>query len=567
MDASAQRSPREPETRRLPDWLVVTVVLLSAAPGLLILAGVDLGVDADTGDSQFVHVGDRMRLHLLLQGSFLHTILEWSCVSIGVLYAAFCLLDYRLREDRTVLVLGFALLCAAVTDAFHILAADRVFLHVSDNAQFIPLTWALSRMVNALVLACGMGLILWVRREDANRNRYIWVFGATALLLAFVSSWISAVSSSLPVVQFEDTLVKRPYDLMPLLLYALLLPALGRTLDRAEHNYISHSLLLALVPAVMTQVHMAFGSTSLFDAHFNAGHFLKAVSYLVPFCGLYAEYGHMASKLRLREAALADQASVLAQANKRLYREISEREQAEKSLRQHAEQLRVNNEELEQFAFIASHDLREPLRKILIFTSRLERSPLINEDTRVREMVDTVASASQRMMELLESLQRYSQFSGQAAVRTDVALADLIQEVVNMLSPLVEESGARLVVERLPTLRNVDAEQMQHLFQHLLQNALTYITEEDVPEVRISELPGATPGMTSICVEDNGPGIDPRYQEKVFQIFQRLERDPNSSSTGVGLTLCRRICHRHGGDLRLESTVGSGSRFIVELPQ
>ncbi len=557
-----------PETRRLSEALVYAIVALSAAPGLLILFGVNLGVTGTGADVLYVPAADTTQLHQLLRGSFLHTLLEWSGVIIGIIYATFCLLDYRLRADRAVLVMGVALLCAAVTDAFHTLAADRLILHVSDNANFIPFTWALSRMTNVLVLTFGISIGLFLLKNVSGRGsvRLIWAFAILALFVAIASIWYSATTAELTDVQLRQGLIKRPFDLLPLFFYAGLLPVLAWKLDQRQQSFITHSMLLSLIPAIMTQIHMAFGSAALFDAHFNAAHFLKMVSYMVPLIGLYAEYSQMVSNLKKRESSLEEQATILAHANKRLFREISERERTEAKLSQHAEHLRMNNEELEQFAFIASHDLREPLRKILIFTSRLERSALINEDPKVRELVDNVSSASQRMMGLLESLQHYTQISGGDNARDELVLRELLEELRDELADRIRNSQAEIIIGKLPVLQHVDAGQMRHLFRHLLENALTHTVEGRAPVIHVDSLPHQDSDRVRICVADNGPGIDPQFHEKVFQIFQRLKRDHSIRSTGVGLTLCRRICHRHKGELFLESEIDKGCRFIIELP-
>ncbi len=551
---------------RLPESFVLLVFLVSALPGIAILAGLDFGVSTPAGAPLYVPLSDSVQLHTALRGSFLHTLLEWSAVMIALIYLVFSVLDYRLRRDRVALVVGVTLLCAATNDIFHTLAADRLILHVTNNAAFIPFTWGMSRIGSVLVLTFGLGLLL-LQRDPAGSARPVILFGLLAVLFSLLVSWSSVGALTLPQAQLDESWIRRPFDLLPLFFFLLPIPILARKVDQRTANYVTHALLLSLIPAGMTQVHMAFGSQQLFDAHFNAGHFLKAFSYLVPLIGLFAEYGAVAGKLKDREKALAEQASILANSNRRLYREIQEREHAQAQLRQHADRLRMSNEELEQFAFIASHDLREPLRKILIYSSRLERNPLVSEDPSVRGIVESMAAAGRRMMGLLESLQQYTAISGQDELREEVALDEIMHEISQALAPLVERTGARLVIDRLPTLQQSNRAQMLNLFQHLLENALTFVREDVVPEVRVRLLSAPDAEKVEICVEDNGPGIDPRFQEKVFQIFQRLDPERSRQSTGVGLTLCRRICHRHAGELSLQSEPGHGCRFLVELPR
>jgi PAS domain S-box-containing protein len=242
-----------------------------------------------------------------------------------------------------------------------------------------------------------------------------------------------------------------------------------------------------------------------------------------------------------------------------------DRVMAEKSLAQYAKRLKQSNQELEQFAFIASHDLQEPLRKVLIFSEHLKSiaEGLANEEalddlTRIRKSV-------QRMQCLIDDLLNLSRVTRRGKPFQQIDLATVIREVLADLSYLSKGLGARITVDKMPELE-ADPQQMHQLFFQLLENAIKFHRPGVPPEIRIAFKPLPDEQACRITVADNGMGIKPEYSDKIFSAFARLHHEKDIEGTGIGLALAQKIVERHQGSIRVESRLGEGSVFTVTLP-
>jgi PAS domain S-box-containing protein len=250
-----------------------------------------------------------------------------------------------------------------------------------------------------------------------------------------------------------------------------------------------------------------------------------------------------------------------------LMRDITERHKSEEKIRSYAESLERSNRELEDFAYVASHDLQEPLRKIQAFGSRLETLLSPSLDDRGRDYLHRMESASERMQALINDLLTFSRVATKAAPPVLTDLNALISEVLSDLEVLVEQTRGTLQVAPLMALP-VDASQMRQVFQNLIGNALKFTHPERLPLVRISGAVVTEPlaPVYEICVEDNGIGFEERHAERIFQIFQRLHSRTEYAGTGIGLAICRKIIERHGGTLTAKGCLDVGSTFIIRLP-
>lgn len=257
-----------------------------------------------------------------------------------------------------------------------------------------------------------------------------------------------------------------------------------------------------------------------------------------------------AARIEASNAALGERAGQLAAANAQLERVNAE--------------LARSNAELERFASVASHDLKEPLRKVQMFSERIEHHDGGVLSDRSRDYLARMGSASLRMQDLIDGLLVYSRVTMKPGPMREVDLGAIAREVVEDLHAAVAEAGARVVVGELPTVA-ADALQMRQLLQNLIANGLKFRREGVVPEIRVA---GAVEGeVVVLTVADNGIGVDPASAERVFGIFERLHRRADYPGTGIGLALCRRIAERHGGSITLRSTPGKGSEFEVTLPR
>ena len=242
-------------------------------------------------------------------------------------------------------------------------------------------------------------------------------------------------------------------------------------------------------------------------------------------------------------------------------RDISVRKAAERHLLQTVEELNRSNEELGQFAYIASHDLQEPLRMVASYTQLLSRRYQGRLDTDADEFIAFAVDGASRMQRLIDDLLAYSRVGTKGQDPQPTSSEDALQQALLNLRGAIEESGALVTHDPLPTAL-ADETQLIQLFQNLVGNAIKY-QKPGVPKVHIAARNSAKKWIFS--VSDNGLGIDPQYFDKIFGVFQRLHGRDEFAGTGIGLAICKKIVERHGGTISVESEPGKGSTFRFAL--
>lgn len=233
-------------------------------------------------------------------------------------------------------------------------------------------------------------------------------------------------------------------------------------------------------------------------------------------------------------------------------------------LKQQRAELQRSNTALDEYASLASHDLQEPLRKILSFGERLATSAAPVFDAAQRDLLVRMMSAAGRMRMLIDDLLMYSKVTTRVArfARTD--LGRVAREVVTDLETSIADAGARVEIGELPVI-DADSLEMRQLLQNLIGNAIKYRRSGGTPVITLEAERAAGP-VCSIRVRDNGIGFKQEYAEKVFKMFERLHNRTQYGGSGIGLAVCRRIAERHGGSIAATSTIGEGSTFTVDLP-
>lgn len=245
-------------------------------------------------------------------------------------------------------------------------------------------------------------------------------------------------------------------------------------------------------------------------------------------------------------------------------RDITERKRADEERQRHVNDLARSNHELERFAYVASHDLMEPLRMVGSYTQLLERRYKARLDDDAREFIGFIVSGAQRMRSLLDDLLAYARVGRLQRKLRDIAMDDVLDDVLANLKVLIAEKGATIEREPLPVVR-CDRNEVMQLLQNLVGNALKFQDAGRAPVVRLAAAPNET-GWT-FSIEDNGIGIAPEYFERIFIIFQRLHARDTYSGTGIGLAICKKIVESHGGRIWVDSRSDAGTTFHFTLPR
>ena len=257
--------------------------------------------------------------------------------------------------------------------------------------------------------------------------------------------------------------------------------------------------------------------------------------------------------------------------------DVTERKQVEQAIRQYAQKLERSNRDLEDFAFIASHDLQEPLRKVQSFGKILCESDSFFLGEEGRDYVRRMQSAASRMEKMIQDLLAYSRISTKTEPFKQVDLNKICRNVLTDLETRVEQTEGQVEVSDLPTIE-ADPSQMRQLFQNLLSNALKFHKPDTPPHVKVFAHPPQSPAARSgnsalfpsefieLVVEDDGIGFNMEHVERIFQPFQRLHGRSEYEGSGVGLSICRKIVERHNGKIDVQSAPDAGATFVISLP-
>jgi light-regulated signal transduction histidine kinase (bacteriophytochrome) len=255
--------------------------------------------------------------------------------------------------------------------------------------------------------------------------------------------------------------------------------------------------------------------------------------------------------------------SKVEQANVELRREVAERRQAELALMLKTVELGRSNAELEQFAYVASHDLQEPLRMVSSYVQLFEKRYRGQVDEQADRYIHFAVEGARRMQLLIGGLLEYSRMGRQDTEPTEVSADSALEQALANLRPAIEEAGVTVVCDPLPVVI-ADLAQLVQVFQNLIGNAIKFRRRDCPTRIEVTVDRDAEPPVFS--VRDNGIGIAPEYTDRIFVIFQRLHTRAEYPGTGIGLSICKKVLERNGGRIWVESQVGAGSSFHFTLP-
>lgn len=263
------------------------------------------------------------------------------------------------------------------------------------------------------------------------------------------------------------------------------------------------------------------------------------------------------------DARVQERTRDLMEANKSLQCEIAERKRVEADLKRAVDDLEHSNKELEQFAYVASHDLQEPLRTVSSYVELLAMRYKGKLDENADKYIEFAVEGTNRMSTLISDLLTYSRVGTRGLAFEKIEMASALQEAINNLKKTIQENEAEITHDELPVVIG-DRMQLVQLLQNLAANAIKFRKKETHPQIHVSARRRNLEWIFG--VHDNGIGIEPRFFERIFTIFQRLHTKEEYAGTGVGLAICRRIAERHGGRIWIESKLGEGSSFYFTLP-
>lgn len=503
--------------------ILYAVLTICALPLVANTFGIDFGTVHEVSD-----VNDNKEPYHLLSGAFVHTLLEWTAFCLAIFTALLSLLQFYIKKNAINAIIALSLITAGCMDAFHTLAADHLIQANVASEDFIPFTWALCRVFNALILLAGVGMIL-ARKDVPFSPRSITFVALLFSFIAYVTIQVCSSLSVLPQTMYENSVISRPWDIVALVLFVASAFVFGKFCQKTRSLF-AYTLFLSVVPSVLTQLYMIFGSSSLFDNNFNVAHFLKIVAYAVPCAGLMADYVHTYKQQMLTEHIL-----------------IKDKQLLEK----HVQNLEPSRKMLEDFTYLTSHELKAPVRAIYNHCRLLKEDDVSRLSEKQQQRIARIQHVAKNLDEMIASISYFSQMDSIYEQRQIVNLTFLVEKVA-------QSHNVKVQVEDLPQIICCK-KLIRQLFSELISNGMKYNRSAK----KIVYVGFCSPNI--FYVRDNGIGIDKAFFEKIFVMFKRLHNEKEYSGKGVGLTIAKKIVELHGGKIWVESTLGTGSTFYFTL--
>ncbi len=526
MTVSVEEKTKHWLSERLPKSMVFSVLFVCLLPWVLILAGVDFGS------------------HDALSGAFIHTILEWSAFCVAVMTVVLAFVHYQMMKDIAIPIICVALFFSGMMDAFSVLAADRLIFN-ADNPELISTIWSTGRIFNAFIMTFSVFFVMhrgW-RHQRLSEQTLVLLLVAAAVTAFALTYYVYSLGVAFNVVD-DGGFIVHPYDATALVLYLVCLTFLYPWLYKIHRSSFTYALILMAFVQIMAESYMVFGSDTVFDGYFNIAQFIKIIAYIVPFVALVLDYVGIHKSEKLHRLFISQQAYVLEESNR----------------------------ELDEFAYIASHDLREPLRGVQSYAQFLQEDYDDKLDDEGRKMLASLVRLGERMQMLIDDLLTYSRVGRVALATQKCDLNKVVESVLELLSARLKMDNIEIRFDHdLPTVV-CDKTRIHEVFMNFISNSIKYNDktqrwiEIGCRKMKLEDENIGMREVTALYISDNGIGIPEKHQEKIFGIFKRLHaKDKFGGGTGSGLTIAKKIIERHNGRVWVSSKEDEGSTFYFIL--
>lgn len=490
-----------------------------------------------------------------------HTLAEM--ISIGIAWAVF-MLAWNAREfskNSSLTFLGISYLFIGLLDLLHTLAYRGMTVFTANDTNLATQLWIAARYLQAASFVVFAG----ISKKRLNYSPVFLIYSVVAALLI-----LSIFSfKNFPVCFIEGsglTAFKIVSEYIICITLAISVYLLVRRRNDLDHG-IYYSLVFSACFLVLTEMIFTF-YTHPHDLLNQIGHFFKIISSFLIYkaiieSGVKNPFSLLFREIKHSEESLKGMNDELSHLNERLEIELEEKRQAEMKMLEAVKELERSNKELEQFAYVASHDLQEPLRMVSSYTKLLEKRYKEKLDPSATEYINFAVEGASRMQLLIRGLLDYSRISSQGKEYQPVDSNKILLNVLKNLEFAIKDEDALIHFKNLPII-TCDELQILQLFQNLINNAIKFKRPGTRPEIDISA--EKIDNKYLFRVKDNGIGISEEFSEKIFQIFQRLHSRTEYPGTGIGLAVCKRIVERHGGKIWVESEPDKGAVFLFTLP-
>lgn len=502
--------------------------------------------------------------------------ITWLVLSVAVtlITGILALADVKTQTSFLAPIIGGTFLITALYDLYSLLTEIGLKQPVAED--YFYMRWFISRSLLTFLMITSVAYHTIRQHQTATKSAVSQLLSLYVVTLGLVVSF-SPVFDTITFISGTGSIISSPYELAILVLQGLIAILLWNHRTREKTNTFEKTVLLSFIPAMLAQVSMSLHKVP-FDIYFNSACYLRLVSFVLPFIGLCMK--HINASLKRKKII------------RRLHQEISARTLAQRSLedrekqlaltqlhlKQKIEALNESNVNLEKFAYTASHDLQEPLRKIRAFGDLLRKNYTPNLDNKGVDYIDRMNNAASRMQAMIDSLLSFSQSKSIKTEFVSVSLKSIIEDVLADLEYLIQKKKAVIHFEanvKLPAIPS----QLHHLILNLLSNALKFQVDDNTPKINIraffSSEDHPLPEINTLesdspyCIlkiSDNGIGFDNEDAGRIFDLFYRLHSRTEYEGSGIGLSIVKKIADNHKAVIEAEGIVGKGATFTVYLP-